>query len=80
MSRGLCPDTDWDTDILFLQSGYGYSCQAKYDGTEPNLLFPFRPETLSLEGKKEIKLYSVIKGDFLVAVKESGGKKYDLNN
>lgn len=38
---------------------------------EPNLLFPFRSETLSVARKREIKLYSFIKGDFLVAVKES---------
>lgn len=34
---------------LFLQSGCGYSCQAKSDSTEPALLFPFRPETPFLE-------------------------------
>lgn len=30
--------------------------------------------------KKEIKLYLFIKGDFLVSLKESGGRKRDLSN
>lgn len=80
MSRGCWPDTDWDTVSVLLLSGHGLADKVQSEGTELNLCFPFRSEILSLKRKKEIKLYSFMKGDFLVPIKGSGRKKYDPSN
>lgn len=61
--------------FFLIQSEYGYNCQDKSNGPDPYLVFPFRPETFSLERKEEIKRYLFIKGDFLVAIKETGRRK-----